>query len=163
MFSGRYDRYCFPSEFEEDPLKQFVLYRLAKTWTTRRSDGTHKRQMRNFCACGDGQVHGVDALSRDQATAGAHGRDPGVRDRTLAGPYQQGSNTSATISGRTQLNSSWPSAPMSRQACPKTGGPLPATFSSVTLSASGQKAFSQAPMVRVRAGPCHRISSPVLR
>jgi DNA helicase-4 len=25
MFSGRYDRYCFRSEFEEDPLKQFVL------------------------------------------------------------------------------------------------------------------------------------------
>jgi len=25
MFSGRYDRYCFPSEFEDDPLKQFVL------------------------------------------------------------------------------------------------------------------------------------------
>jgi hypothetical protein len=50
---------------------------------------------------------------------------------------------------------SWPSAPMSRPACPKTGGPLPATFSSVTLSASAQKAFSQAPMVpgAIRAMP----------
>jgi hypothetical protein len=57
--------------------------------------------MRNFCACGDGQVHGVDALPgikqppvRTVVTP-AFATDLG--ERTLAGPYQQGTNTSATI------------------------------------------------------------------
>jgi hypothetical protein len=56
--------------------------------------------MRNFCACGDGQavlMHcpGIKQPPVRTVVTPAFATDLG--ERTLAGPYQQGTNTSATI------------------------------------------------------------------